>query len=208
MYQQAWAAGILARWPTCPSGATERWRSCRWSAPERPMRSRFFHGGPRRPKRGALRSPLARSRGSLACVCRCARGADARRLGDVAFTARARAVVVAESIDGAANVAAVALEVEFVEDHGRADFEILDGGCWRWVDEGGAEARRPASRRAARAETSRLTATACATAGYPSTSSRDGRWAQPLIDAAILRSSTAVLSAWSRCAEARPCACT
>lgn len=79
---------------------------------------------------------LAHTRGSLARL----RG-DARvaltlvGAGDVAFTARGRAAVVAESIDGAENVAAVAVEVDHVDDHRRAEFEILDGVRWHWSDE-------------------------------------------------------------------------
>jgi hypothetical protein len=91
---------------------------------------------------------LAHSRGSLARV-----RADARAAltlvgaGDVAFTARGRAAVVAESIGGAEDVAAVALEVERIDDHGRAQFEILDGVRWRWLDE--AARRRDSQVRAA-----------------------------------------------------------
>ncbi|MDQ3677506.1 MAG: pyridoxamine 5'-phosphate oxidase family protein [Actinomycetota bacterium] len=91
---------------------------------------------------------LAHTRGSLARL-----RADARvaltlvGAGDVAFTAHGRAAVVSESIDASGNVAAVALEVERIDDHGRAQFEILDGVRWRWRD--GAARRRDAQVRAA-----------------------------------------------------------
>lgn len=97
---------------------------------------------------------LARTRGSLARLRTDARaaltlvGAD-----DVAFTARGHVAVVVESLDGAENVAAVALEVERVEDHGRADFEILDGVRWQWLDE------------AAQRHDARVRAALCALAG-------------------------------------------
>jgi hypothetical protein len=53
----------------------------------------------------------------------------------VAFTAHCRATVVRESLEAAAGNAAVALQVERVQDHladGRT--EVLDGARWRWVD--------------------------------------------------------------------------
>ena len=92
--------------------------------------STAVRAGPRR-----LLFALAHSRGSLARL-----HADARvaltliGAADVAFTARGRATVVADSIAPAENVAAIALEVEHVEEHGRAEFEILDGVRWQWLD--------------------------------------------------------------------------
>lgn len=65
---------------------------------------------------------------------------------NVAFTARGRAAVVLESLGSADNVAAVALDVERIDNHGRAEFEILDGVRWRWLDE--AAERRDAQVRA------------------------------------------------------------
>jgi hypothetical protein len=53
-----------------------------------------------------------------------------------AFTAFGRATVVAEELEAADTVVAVALEVERIQDHladGRT--EILDGVRWRWTDE-------------------------------------------------------------------------
>lgn len=93
--------------------------------------STAVHAGPRR-----AFFALAQTRRSLARLRTDARaaltlvGAD-----DVAFTARGRAAVVVESLDGAENVAVVALEVEQIEDHGRGEFEILDGVRWHWLDE-------------------------------------------------------------------------
>jgi hypothetical protein len=52
-----------------------------------------------------------------------------------------------ESIDAAENVAAVVLDVERIDDHGRAEFEILDGVRWRWLEE--TARRRDAQVRAA-----------------------------------------------------------
>jgi len=111
--------------------------------------STAVRAGPRR-----VLFALAHSRGSLARL-----HADTRAaltlIGavDVAFTARGRAAVVAESIAPAENVAAVALEVEHVEQHGRTEFEILDGVRWQWLDE--ASRQRDAQVRAALRELAR-----------------------------------------------------
>ena len=54
--------------------------------------------------------------------------------GDVAFTAHCRATVRAEPMRASDRVAAIALEVESIQDHGRTTF-VIDGGVrWRWVD--------------------------------------------------------------------------
>ena len=91
---------------------------------------------------------LARTRGSLARLRADSRAAlTVVGAGDVAFTVRGRATVVAESLEGAENVAAVALDVEHVEDHRRAEFELVDGVRWRWLDE--VAQRRDAQVRAA-----------------------------------------------------------
>ncbi|MDQ3879773.1 MAG: hypothetical protein M3295_01620 [Chloroflexota bacterium] len=104
--------------------------------------STAVRGGPRR----ALFA-LAHGRGSLARLRADPRAAlSVVGAGDVAFTARGRAAVVVESLEGADNVAAVALDVERIDDHGRAEFEILDGVRWRWLDE--AAERRDAQVRA------------------------------------------------------------
>ena len=60
-----------------------------------------------------------------------------------AFTAYGRATVVAEELEAADTVVAVALEVEEIQDHladGRT--EILDGVSWRWTDDQFDEAQR------------------------------------------------------------------
>ncbi len=70
-------------------------------------------------------------------------GAALCLLGEgVAFTAHGRATVVAEQLEAADTVVAVALEVERIQDH-LADerTEILDGVRWRWTDESFAEAQ-------------------------------------------------------------------
>jgi hypothetical protein len=54
--------------------------------------------------------------------------------GDVALTAYGVARVVAESLPRAEGVAAVALEVEEIQDHGQPSFVIVDGVRWHWTD--------------------------------------------------------------------------
>jgi flavin reductase (DIM6/NTAB) family NADH-FMN oxidoreductase RutF len=54
--------------------------------------------------------------------------------GDVAITAHCRATVRAEPMRASDRVAAIALEVDSIQDHGRTTF-VIDGGVrWRWVD--------------------------------------------------------------------------
>ena len=54
--------------------------------------------------------------------------------GDVAVTAHGRATVVAEPMRASDGVAAIALAVESIQDHGRDTF-VIDGGVqWRWTD--------------------------------------------------------------------------
>ncbi len=55
--------------------------------------------------------------------------------GDVAFTAHCRATVCAEPMRTSDGVAAIALDVESIQDHGRPTFQIEAGVRWRWVDE-------------------------------------------------------------------------
>ena len=55
--------------------------------------------------------------------------------GDVALTAHARATVVEEPMAISDRVAAVALDVEEIQDHGQPRFEILEGVRWRWTEE-------------------------------------------------------------------------
>ena len=54
--------------------------------------------------------------------------------GDVALTAHCIAEVVAEPMDVSDKVAALALEVERIQDHGQPRFEIEAGVRWRWTD--------------------------------------------------------------------------
>lgn len=54
--------------------------------------------------------------------------------GDVAMTARGRARVVEESMAQAPDYAAVAIEVEHVDDHRQAAFRVESGIDRRWVD--------------------------------------------------------------------------
>jgi hypothetical protein len=54
--------------------------------------------------------------------------------GNVALTAYGTASVVAESLPGAEGVAAVALEVDEIQDHRQPTFVIVDGVRWHWTD--------------------------------------------------------------------------
>lgn len=54
---------------------------------------------------------------------------------NVALTAHGRARVVEEGLRGADQVAAVAIEVESVQDHRQPTFEIDAGVAWHWTDE-------------------------------------------------------------------------
>lgn len=69
---------------------------------------------------------------------------------DVAITAHATATVVADPLRGIEGVAAVALAVERVQDHGQPRFAIDDGVRWHWTDAEGqardAEVRSALSR--------------------------------------------------------------
>ena len=71
--------------------------------------------------------------------------------GDVAVTAHGRAAVVAEPMRASDGVAAIALDVDELQDHGRTTFVIDAGVRWRWVD---ADAERTDA--AVRAELLRL----------------------------------------------------
>lgn len=59
--------------------------------------------------------------------------------GDIALTAHGRATVVEEPMAVSDSVAAVAIDVERIQDHGQPRFEIEAGVTWRWTD---AEAER------------------------------------------------------------------
>ena len=55
--------------------------------------------------------------------------------GDIACTIHARAAIVAESLPGAQGVAAVALEVDEIQDHMQPRFAIRAGVAWDWTDD-------------------------------------------------------------------------
>jgi hypothetical protein len=75
--------------------------------------------------------------------------------GDVAVTALGRATVVAEPMAVSDQIAAVRIDVEAIQDHGQATFEIDAGVRWHWTDD---EAeRRDADVRAALTELARAT---------------------------------------------------
>ncbi len=73
--------------------------------------------------------------------------------GDVAVTAHCMATVVQEPLSISDRVAAVRLDVQWMQDHGQPRFEVQAGVQWRWTDEA-AEAR-DAEIRAALAELAR-----------------------------------------------------
>jgi hypothetical protein len=54
--------------------------------------------------------------------------------GDVAITAYGVATIVAEPMSVSDAVAAVAIDVERIQDHGQPRFEIEAGVRWRWTD--------------------------------------------------------------------------
>ena len=53
----------------------------------------------------------------------------------VAITAHCRAAVVEDPMSVSDRVAAVALEVESIQDHDQPRFVIEEGARWRWVDD-------------------------------------------------------------------------
>jgi hypothetical protein len=56
--------------------------------------------------------------------------------GDIAFTARGRARIVQEPMADAPDYAAVAIDVEQIDDHRQAAFLVEAGVDRRWLDEG------------------------------------------------------------------------
>jgi hypothetical protein len=56
--------------------------------------------------------------------------------GNIAFTARGRAEIVQEPMASAPDYAAVAIEVEHIDDHRQAEFVVEGGVNRRWLDEG------------------------------------------------------------------------
>jgi flavin reductase (DIM6/NTAB) family NADH-FMN oxidoreductase RutF len=99
---------------------------------------------------------LARRRESLARLRedpRCALTILAA--GDVAVTVHARARIAEDPMAISDRVAAIALDVGDIQDHGQPRFEILDGVRWRWTDPE-AETRDEEIREALRAVGARL----------------------------------------------------
>ena len=82
---------------------------------------------------------LAARRESLARLRREPRCALTIVAAGIACTAHARAEIVQESLPGAEAVAAVALEVDAIQDHMQPRFAIAAGVAWDWTDE---DARR------------------------------------------------------------------
>jgi hypothetical protein len=78
---------------------------------------------------------LARRRESLARLRREPRVAFTVLARDVAVTAHASASVLAETLAASDQVAAVALDVDAIQDHGQPTFTIDDGVGWHWDDE-------------------------------------------------------------------------
>ncbi len=74
------------------------------------------------------RESLARLREDPRCALTILAG------GDVAITAHAHATVVADPMAISDRVAAVALDVRRIQDHGQPRFAIDDGVRWRWTD--------------------------------------------------------------------------
>jgi hypothetical protein len=91
------------------------------------------------PVRAADRSiliALKRSRGSLGRLRRRPEVALAVLAGgNVAFTARGRAQVVEEHLAATPDYAAVAIDVEQIDDHRQPAFEVESGVGRRWLDE-------------------------------------------------------------------------
>lgn len=76
-----------------------------------------------------------RARGSLAPLRRHPQVLTVLAEGDFAFTARGRARIVQETMTRALDYAAVAIEVEHIDDHPQAAFVVESGIGRRWIDE-------------------------------------------------------------------------
>ncbi|MGZ8632352.1 MAG: hypothetical protein ACXWZZ_00675 [Solirubrobacteraceae bacterium] len=94
--------------------------------------STALRAGPRRVLLGlaARRETLARLRREPRCALTIV-------TAGVACTAHARAEIAQESLPGAEGVAAVALEVDAIQDHMQPRFAIAAGVAWHWTDEDG-----------------------------------------------------------------------
>ncbi len=53
---------------------------------------------------------------------------------DAAFTAHARARVLADPLPGSQRMVAVTLQVQRIQDHRQDDFAMDDGARWHWTD--------------------------------------------------------------------------
>ena len=95
-----------------------------------------LRAGPRR-----ILISLHRSRGSLARLRERPQVALAiLAAGDIAFTARGRARVIEDPRAAAPDYAAVAIDVEDVDDHRQPEFVVEAGIDRRWVEDGGRQA--------------------------------------------------------------------
>lgn len=78
---------------------------------------------------------LRRSRGSLARLRRSPQAALlVLAAGNIAFTARGHASIIEEPLRGAPDYAAVAIDVEAIDDHRQAEFVVESGIDRRWLD--------------------------------------------------------------------------
>jgi flavin reductase (DIM6/NTAB) family NADH-FMN oxidoreductase RutF len=97
--------------------------------------STAVRAGPRR-----VLLALALRRRTLALLRADPRVALAIVARDVAITAHCRATVVEDPMSVSDRVAAVALDVESIQDHDQPRFVIEEGVRWRWVDDEAHEA--------------------------------------------------------------------
>jgi hypothetical protein len=79
------------------------------------------------------RTSLARLRQDPACAL------TVLAAPDLAFTACGRATVIQDPMDVAEGVAAVAIDVDEIQDHADPRFTIEGGVRWRWTDPDAAE---------------------------------------------------------------------
>jgi hypothetical protein len=100
--------------------------------------STVVRAGPRRAlvALALRRESLARLREDPRCALAIMAGAD------IACTAYARARIVQEEMSAADGVAAVALDVEAIQDHTQPRFAIDAGVAWHWIDEEACERDR------------------------------------------------------------------
>ncbi len=75
--------------------------------------------------RGSLARPRARPNVALLILS----------AGDIALTARGTTDIVEKPMEGAADYAAIAIDVEEIDDHRQAEFVAESGVSRRWIDE-------------------------------------------------------------------------